>query len=275
MPQRQRTKPAPRLRGLSGIIDDEGIKHGQPAKQRVRPAIPRQGCGLARQPFQRAMRTDMDDRIDLGTMPEPEIEGGVVMARHMTQVVVIGLAHGGLAPLRLQGQKQVAGPEGLELRFGNHLAVGFFKVPAQPFRKRGQCRFTVRQGPAKPVALEVAQDVFGCHLPAKLPGNGRRRGQCVKPDRMGHPPLLAGIGGQDQRHAAFGRCQFLQTPPVHHPGNDGIDPFRIRAVTLKPKLQRGVGVRHVLEGDDTGLDAPVQFRQRHMHRKIGGGKAAF
>ena len=67
------------LRGLSGVIDDEGIDHRQGAGQRLGPAGVRQGDGFARQPFQRAMGPDMHHRIRL--LLQPHIEGDIARAR--------------------------------------------------------------------------------------------------------------------------------------------------------------------------------------------------
>ena len=52
------------LRGLAGIVDDEGIDHRHIADQRFGPALFRQRHRFAGQPFQRPVRAHMDQRMD-------------------------------------------------------------------------------------------------------------------------------------------------------------------------------------------------------------------
>ena len=76
-----------------GIADDEGID--RPAARRRRASgkqDARQRHGLARQPFQRAVRAHMDERIGLGDVPQPQPEGEQRMARRQGRVVIVGAA---------------------------------------------------------------------------------------------------------------------------------------------------------------------------------------
>ena len=52
------------LRGFAGIGDNERIDHRQRAGDDFREAVRTEGNGLAGQPLQRAVRADMDDRMD-------------------------------------------------------------------------------------------------------------------------------------------------------------------------------------------------------------------
>ena len=81
MTQRQCPDAALGLRGLARIVDDEGVDHRQITGQRLGPAFIRQGHSLARQPFQRAMRADMHQRLRAEFLPQPEVEGDIAMAR--------------------------------------------------------------------------------------------------------------------------------------------------------------------------------------------------
>ena len=69
-----------RLRRLARIVDDEGIDDRHRPQQRARRAGFRKRGRLAWQPFERAMRAEMDQRIDARLLPEPEIEGDVAHA---------------------------------------------------------------------------------------------------------------------------------------------------------------------------------------------------
>ena len=60
-----RAQPALGHRRLAGVVDDERIDHRQPARQRRRRAGGRQRHRLARQPFQRAVRAQMHQRVDV------------------------------------------------------------------------------------------------------------------------------------------------------------------------------------------------------------------
>ena len=58
--------PALGLRGLARIADDERIDHRHRPDHRLGEARRGQRDGLARQPFQRAVRAHVDDGIDVG-----------------------------------------------------------------------------------------------------------------------------------------------------------------------------------------------------------------
>ena len=70
-----------RLGGLAGIVDDERIDHGHGPQQRTGRAGVRKCDSLARQPFERAMGAEMDQRVDPGMLAEPEVEGDIAVAR--------------------------------------------------------------------------------------------------------------------------------------------------------------------------------------------------
>ena len=63
-PMRDGGEPALRLRGLAGVVDDEGIEHRHGPEHGFRRAGVRQRHGLAGQPFERAVRAEMDQRVD-------------------------------------------------------------------------------------------------------------------------------------------------------------------------------------------------------------------
>ncbi len=63
------------LRRLARIADDEGIDHRQRAGDDLGKAFRGQRDRLARQPFQRAVRAHMNERIGLRDVLQPQAEG--------------------------------------------------------------------------------------------------------------------------------------------------------------------------------------------------------
>ena len=63
MAQRHSANAALCLRGLAGVIYNERVNHGHRAGQRFGPAFLGQGHRFPREPFQRAMRTDVDQHV--------------------------------------------------------------------------------------------------------------------------------------------------------------------------------------------------------------------
>ena len=92
MADSDRAEPALGGSRLARIVDDEGIDHGQPAEQRGRQAGRGQRHRLAGQPFERAVRAEMDHGVDAHRLAQPEIEGDVSVARRQVGIVVARLA---------------------------------------------------------------------------------------------------------------------------------------------------------------------------------------
>lgn len=59
------------LHRFARVIDNEGIDNRHIANQHLWPAILRERNSFAWQPFQRTMRPDMNQRIDLRPDPQP------------------------------------------------------------------------------------------------------------------------------------------------------------------------------------------------------------
>ena len=93
MADRHRADPALGLRRLARIVDDEGIdhRHRRRAPPRAR-RIARQRDGLARQPFQRAVRAEMNQRVDALDLAQPDIECDIGVARREVEIVLLALA---------------------------------------------------------------------------------------------------------------------------------------------------------------------------------------
>ena len=97
------------LGGLARVVDDERIDQRGRPKDRARRTGVRQRGRLARQPLQRAVGAAMDDGMNPLDGAQPEVEGDIAVARRQQRVVVVGLAGGGAAAVRLHGDDQVAG----------------------------------------------------------------------------------------------------------------------------------------------------------------------
>ena len=78
------------LRRLARIADDERIDHRQRADDGLGEAGGGQRHGLARQPFERAVRAHMHDGIGTGDVPQPQPEGEQRMARRQRRIVIVG-----------------------------------------------------------------------------------------------------------------------------------------------------------------------------------------
>ena len=109
-----RRRAALGLRRLAGIIDDEGIDQRHGAERDFRRAILRQRHALARQPFQRAMRAAVDQRVDVFVFAQPQIEGEKAVARRESAIMIIGLAILQRATIRLQRDKDFSQPQETE-----------------------------------------------------------------------------------------------------------------------------------------------------------------
>ncbi len=99
------------LHRLAGIVDDEGIDHRQRAQHRLGPAVGRQRQRLAGQPFQGAVRAEMDQGVDLLGLAQPGIEREVGMARRAVDVVIARLAIAQRAAIGLQQHEDIAATE--------------------------------------------------------------------------------------------------------------------------------------------------------------------
>ena len=108
MAERDRGDAALGLRGLAGIADDEGIDDRQCAGDDLGEAVLAQRHGLARQPFQRAMRADMDQRMAAEALPQPQAEGDERVARRQRRIVIVGAAVGGTAAIRRERDGDIA-----------------------------------------------------------------------------------------------------------------------------------------------------------------------
>ena len=69
---------------------------------------------LAGQPFQRAVRADMDDGVDAERLAQPQAEGDEVVARRQRRVVIVGATVRRAAAVRRECDGDVAEGRGAE-----------------------------------------------------------------------------------------------------------------------------------------------------------------
>ena len=77
-------RTALRLATLTGIVDDKRIDQRHVAKQQIGKTLSGKADALARQPFERAMFSDVNDRVSIPSTfgsgsAQPSIERGVMM----------------------------------------------------------------------------------------------------------------------------------------------------------------------------------------------------
>ena len=109
---------------------------------------------LAGQPFQRAVRADMDDRVDAERLAQPQAEGDEFVARRQGRVVIVGAAIGRTAAIGSERDGDVAegrGAEGEAMRSLIRLAPLW---PAGHLPARGEIRAPTLQPP--PSSPEIA-----------------------------------------------------------------------------------------------------------------------
>ena len=114
MAERHRRDAALGLGGLARIADDERIDDRQRAGDDFGKAGLAERHRLAGQPFQRAMRADMDQRMTAELFAQPQAEGDQRMARRQRGVVVVGTAVGGASAIGGEGDGDVAEGRGAE-----------------------------------------------------------------------------------------------------------------------------------------------------------------
>ncbi len=99
------------LHRLAGVVDDERVDDRQWAEQRLRKACFRQRERLAGQPFERAVRAEVHQRVDALLPAQRRVERDVGVTRRTRGVVIAVLAIFARASVRLQHDDDVAGAQ--------------------------------------------------------------------------------------------------------------------------------------------------------------------
>ena len=276
---------------LTRIVDDEGIDDREPAEQRGRQAGRRQRHRLAWQPFERAMGAEMDHGVDALDFAQPEIEGGVSVARRQVGIVIARFAVERVAAVWLNGGDQSAvarkahgevpiADGGIGVRRapgGDNLGAGLrieFREQAlvvgerEEWRrlsiaKRGDetCVVGKRIADIEAFAFEKLQDLGGA-------GDG------VEADGMGGLPGCARIVGQHQRELALRARRGGETRPERCASRRGGDALCRGLMGDASKFQPGDLALLGLEGDRGGEEPPIELGQHHLHGEVGLRKPA-
>ena len=106
--------PALGLCRLAGIADDEGIDDRQTPRNDFGKAVFAERHSLAGQPFQRAMRANMDERVAAEGLLQPQAEGNEFVARRQLGIMIVGAAVPRAAAVGRQRHDDVAEPRGTE-----------------------------------------------------------------------------------------------------------------------------------------------------------------
>ena len=125
-------QPALRRRRFAGVVDDERIGDRNAAEQRRREARRRYRDRLARQPFQRSVRAEMNHGVDRFDAAQPEIEGDIGVARRHVRVVIEGPAVEDLPAIGLnRGNQAPEAPVANQKRafLDSRIVFGAFPMP--------------------------------------------------------------------------------------------------------------------------------------------------
>ena len=141
MADRDRADAALGLRGFARIVDDERIDDRRRAEQNFGRATFAERDRLARQPFERAVRAELNDRVDLLLAGEPEIERDIGVARRQIEIVIVALARERVAAVGLNRDDELAKPHEAELeRPVDHVAIVGRITPGGEQRLPEVCR---------------------------------------------------------------------------------------------------------------------------------------
>ena len=99
------------LRRLAGIVDDEGIDHRHRAEDDFRRAGARKRDRFAGQPFERAVGSQMDHRIDFLNAAKPQVESEIGVTRSQCRIVIFELAGERAAAIGLYRDDKIAGSD--------------------------------------------------------------------------------------------------------------------------------------------------------------------
>ena len=239
MADRHRRQPTLGLHRLAGIVDDERVDHRHGAQHRLRPARRRQSQRLARQPFERAVRAEMDQRVDLLlASAQPGVDGDVVRrAAPRPKVSVVS------AEPR-SGCSRTSSP----CRSANEAASDRARARCRPAANPRRRRRSLRRA--------SAARFRACSRSCR----GRRRSRCVR--------RAAGVVGEhDARVFRSGRG-LLRPSRAHAAAKSGdvVDPIRLGLVANAGEFQPRIDQRLGLEGDQ---------RRRSADRPSSSGSTTF
>ena len=289
------------LGAFAWIVDDEGIEVGQGTQDHFGEAVFRQGQGLARQPFQVAVFSQVDHRVGVEFLPQPGIKRQVAVRRNQIRVMIGGLGVDVVSPGRLQADGDVAAEvrgdgEAPAIHLSRHVEGIAFRRPP-PFgdlllnfpgqaaeengivgQGQGFGDFPSRDRRIGRPGLQAA-DQFGA-VPGRIvylvltisqgvqyvDSGGRR----IQADAVAHAAVLVGIVGEDQRHLAR-PCGGVPEPgPVVGQFANKFDAVGHRLIDHDIRFRQLVAAGQPLEGHRPGQYPAIHFRQGDVHGDIPG-----
>ena len=216
------------LRRLAGIVDDERIDDRRRAEENFGRAAFGQRDRLARQPFERAVRAELDQRVDPLLGDEPDMKRDVAVAGRQGQVVVVALAARRIAAVGLNRDDQPAEPDEAEAeraadagRIGGRIAPGGLDRLAKVAWRRGERGLVVGQrqdGLERPLGERgdqrsgvAVRDVVAGRAENLGDGGGARRR--IEADGVAGAPAARRIVRQHAGEALLRRGLPPQAPP--------------------------------------------------------------
>ena len=291
VPDGQPGEAALGLRRLARVADNERIDHRQRAGHDFREAFRSERDRLAGEPFERAVRAHVDERIDLGHVLQPKPEGDERVPRRQQRIVIVGAALRRAAAVGRQRDQKLAECLRAEAKAAvahvgivRRLAPGIAQPRDRGIRHARQQGFVFADAECGLIAAggerieqmtrrsrNAAHHVAGGGEIVEERDHARRH---VEPDRVSGAPWCAGIVRHQHRDPPLAARQGAQAHECGDPVGD-----QRHAVRLGTARERGEGEpfvrrQRILEGDGAGEDAAVEFREHDVHRQIGGAESA-
>ena len=290
------------LGALARIVDDERIEVRHGPQDRLGQAVHGECRGLARQPFEVAVLAQMDDRMGVEAVAQPEVEGEIAVRRRQVRGVVGGVRVDVVAARGLKADDDTAEAKDRQgKRLADHVRVGLGLAPAlldprphacgqggvvaaivdeaqrdgdTPSRASGQlvggtCRQPRHQ--LGPVGREVGQAVAGLCQGLQHQDAARRYVQAHAVGQSAVPRRI--VGEHDGEIARRGRGP-AQPRPGSGQRRQMRHAVRHRAVAGEDGLSDGIALPAMLERDRDRTDPAVDLGQGHMHGEIARTQAA-
>ena len=278
-----RAEPALGGRRLARVVDDEGVGDRDAAEQGRREAGLRHRDRLAGQPFQRAVRAEMDYRIDVFCAAEPQIEGDISVARRHIRVVIEGLAVADLAAVGLNRRDQPAeAPVADEEMPVLDRGIVFRPAPGLDDPRPG----LPGQGPEQAAIGREAEDrkrrefaQNGDKIERRdirrdlVAGLAEQRDDLdraldrIQPDGVGELPG-GGVVGQHHADPALAARAFCEPDPARGLFRRQRDPSRVGRVAGPGIFQAVFPLVLRLERDRGRREPAVQLRQHDLHGEV-------
>ncbi len=239
MTDRDGGQPAFGLGRFARIVDDERVDDGNRPQHLLRPTFCRQGQRLAGQPFERAMRAEVDERIDLLFIAQPGIGGDIVRVRLGRGVVISATAIG--------------------LQQDDDLAA------AQMARRTIEQRRDVRRLPV--TCADVVARI------AQQPQDLERAFGGIEADGVAGAAAARRIVRQDKREPALVALLGAQPCPGRRQARHVVDTSGVGDMTDRGELQLPIGVRCRLERNGARQQPAIEFRQHDVHGQVGRREA--